>query len=256
MDSTGQSVENVYDKISEEIAEFRAAPDEEKISEFGDLLFALANVARHLGIDPEDALRATNAKFEKRFRHIELELEKRGKQPKDSDLEEMDALWNAAKEFEKTNPLSLFLHCLAEFCLGLPCRVSIEPDGKFGVAIVMGLAGQNFAVPVQPGQALAISCFDSNFKYHTLFGQAFFHLGQEFINSLAIEGRHKHAIIAALGLGFAGCKGKRIQEVGLVPHLDDLAAAVFVDAEFLKHKTHIVTLRFGFFVADVTHMQR
>ena len=66
------SVENVYDKISEEIAEFRAAPDEEKISEFGDLLFALANVARHLGIDPEDALRTTNAKFEKRFRHIEL----------------------------------------------------------------------------------------------------------------------------------------------------------------------------------------
>ena len=104
MDSTGQSVENVYDKISEEIAEFRAAPDEEKISEFGDLLFALANVARHLGIDPEDALRTTNAKFEKRFRHIELELEKRGKQPKDSNLEEMDALWNAAKEFEKQIP--------------------------------------------------------------------------------------------------------------------------------------------------------
>jgi MazG family protein len=98
------SVENVYDKISEEIAEFRAAPDEEKFSEFGDLIFALANVARHLGIDPEDALRATNTKFEKRFRHIELELQKRGKQPKDSNLEEMDALWNEAKEFEKQVP--------------------------------------------------------------------------------------------------------------------------------------------------------
>ena len=95
------SVDNVYDKISEEIAEFRNAPDKEKVSEFGDLLFALANVARHLGIDPEDALRTTNAKFERRFRHIELELEKRGKQPKDSSLEEMDALWDAAKEFEK-----------------------------------------------------------------------------------------------------------------------------------------------------------
>ncbi len=94
------SVENVYAKISEEIAEFRAAPDANKASEFGDLMFALANVARHLGIDPEEALRATNAKFEKRFRHIELELEKRGKQPKDSTLEEMDALWDAAKELE------------------------------------------------------------------------------------------------------------------------------------------------------------
>ena len=94
------SVENVYDKISEEIAEFRAAPDESKASEFGDLMFALANVARHLGIDPEDALRATNAKFERRFRHIERELEKRGKRPKDSSLEEMDALWDAAKELE------------------------------------------------------------------------------------------------------------------------------------------------------------
>ncbi len=95
------SVENVYDKIAEEIAEFRAAPDEDKASEFGDILFALANVARHLGIDPEDALRTTNAKFERRFRYIETELGKRGKQPADSDLEEMDALWNAAKEFEK-----------------------------------------------------------------------------------------------------------------------------------------------------------
>jgi nucleoside triphosphate diphosphatase len=95
------SVDNVYDKISEEIAEFRAAPEAEKAAEFGDLLFALANVARHLGIDPEEALRATNAKFARRFRHIELELEKRGKSPQDSNLDEMDALWNAAKDFEK-----------------------------------------------------------------------------------------------------------------------------------------------------------
>ena len=95
------SVDNVYDKISEEIAEFRAAPETGKAAEFGDLLFALANVARHMGIDPEEALRATNAKFVRRFRHIELELEKRGKTPEDSNLEEMDALWDAAKEFEK-----------------------------------------------------------------------------------------------------------------------------------------------------------
>lgn len=95
------SVENVYDKITEEISEFRQAPPQKKASELGDMLFALANVARHLGIDPEDALRSTNTKFERRFRHIEQELEKLGKQPKDSNLEEMDALWNAAKEYEK-----------------------------------------------------------------------------------------------------------------------------------------------------------
>ena len=96
------SVDNVYDKITEEIAELRAASDADKASEFGDVLFALANVARHLGIDPEAALRATNEKFTRRFRFIETELEKRGKQPKDSDLAEMDALWNQAKEFERS----------------------------------------------------------------------------------------------------------------------------------------------------------
>ena len=96
------SVDNVYDKISEEIAELRAASNEDKAAEFGDVLFALANVARHLGIDPEAALRSTNAKFTRRFAYIEAELEKREREPKDSDLAEMDALWNAAKEFERS----------------------------------------------------------------------------------------------------------------------------------------------------------
>ncbi|MDE2446213.1 MAG: nucleoside triphosphate pyrophosphohydrolase [Alphaproteobacteria bacterium] len=95
------SVDNVYDKIAEEIAELRAAPVDQKAAEFGDVLFALANVARHLGIDPEAALRTTNQKFTRRFAHIEAELTKRGKEPKDSNLEEMDALWNQAKEFER-----------------------------------------------------------------------------------------------------------------------------------------------------------
>ncbi|MDE2384983.1 MAG: nucleoside triphosphate pyrophosphohydrolase [Alphaproteobacteria bacterium] len=94
------SVENVYDKISEEIAEFKAAPPDKKAEEFGDILFALANVARHLGIDPEAALRGTNAKFERRFAFIEAELEKRGKSPAESNLEEMDGLWNKAKAAE------------------------------------------------------------------------------------------------------------------------------------------------------------
>jgi MazG family protein len=95
------SVENVYDKIAEEVAEFRAAPEDKKPEEFGDLLFAIANVARHLGIDPEAALRATNAKFERRFAHIEERLAEKGKEPKDSDLQEMDTLWDEAKKLGK-----------------------------------------------------------------------------------------------------------------------------------------------------------
>ena len=95
------SVENVYDKIAEEIAELRAAADADKAGEFGDVLFALANVARHLGIDPEAALRSTNDKFTRRFGYIETELAKLGREPKDSDLAEMDTLWNQAKEFER-----------------------------------------------------------------------------------------------------------------------------------------------------------
>ena len=95
------SVDNVYDKIAEEVAEFRSAPEDRKAEEFGDLLFAMANVARHLGIDPEAALRGTNAKFEHRFAHIEARLSEQGKTPKDSDLEEMDALWSEAKRLGK-----------------------------------------------------------------------------------------------------------------------------------------------------------
>ncbi len=95
------SVDNVYDKVAEEIAEFREAPADQKTEEFGDLLFALANVARHLGIDPEAAVRSTNAKFERRFAFIEAELAKLGKGPKQSNLEEMDALWDKAKLAER-----------------------------------------------------------------------------------------------------------------------------------------------------------
>lgn len=91
------AVDNVYDKIAEEVAELRAAPPASKAEEFGDLLFAMANVARHLGIDPEAALRDANAKFERRFRHIEERLAEHGKAPAQSDLTEMDALWDEAK---------------------------------------------------------------------------------------------------------------------------------------------------------------
>lgn len=95
------SVENVYDKIAEEVAEFREAPEDKKAEEYGDLLFAMANVARHLGIDPEAAMRGANAKFERRFAHIEARLAEAGKEPKDSDLQEMDGLWDEAKRLGK-----------------------------------------------------------------------------------------------------------------------------------------------------------
>ena len=62
----------------------------------------MANLARHLKIDPEEALRAANAKFTRRFAAIEAALAAQGRRPEDSDLEEMDALWDAAKRAEKT----------------------------------------------------------------------------------------------------------------------------------------------------------
>jgi MazG family protein len=91
------AVDNVYDKIAEEVAELRAAPAARKAEEYGDLLFAMANVARHLGIDPEAALRTANRKFSRRFAHIEERLAARGRRPAQSDLAEMDALWDEAK---------------------------------------------------------------------------------------------------------------------------------------------------------------
>jgi MazG family protein len=69
--------------------------------ELGDLLFVIANVARHLAIDPETALRSANTKFTRRFAHIESRLAEQGKQPADSTLEEMDTLWDEAKARER-----------------------------------------------------------------------------------------------------------------------------------------------------------
>jgi ATP diphosphatase len=95
----------VLDKIAEETAELveaRDAGDADAIAEeYGDLLFVMANLARHLQIDPETALRAANAKFTRRFRSIEAALAAEGRSPAQSDLAEMDALWNAAKAAEK-----------------------------------------------------------------------------------------------------------------------------------------------------------
>lgn len=97
--------DQVLDKIAEETAELREAMSEDDPDhteeEFGDLLFVMANLARHMKIDPEAALRRANAKFTRRFAAIEAALVARGKTPDESDLAEMDALWNAAKQAER-----------------------------------------------------------------------------------------------------------------------------------------------------------
>jgi len=99
------STDQVVAKIVEEAAELVEARDTltsaEMAEEFGDLLFVMANLARHLHIDPEAALRAANAKFTRRFGRIEDWLLQAGKTPADSDLAEMDDLWNRAKAEER-----------------------------------------------------------------------------------------------------------------------------------------------------------
>lgn len=99
------STDEVVAKITEEAAELVEAretlTEAEVAEEFGDLLFVMANLARHLKVDPEAALRAANAKFTRRFGRIEDWLAEDGKTPEQSDLAEMDALWNRAKAEEK-----------------------------------------------------------------------------------------------------------------------------------------------------------
>jgi len=99
------TVQGVLAKLHEEVEELEAeiaAGDVEKArQEMGDVLFVVANLARTLEVDPEDALRFTNAKFARRFRYIEERLAERGKRPEDSDLAEMDALWDEIRAAEK-----------------------------------------------------------------------------------------------------------------------------------------------------------
>jgi tetrapyrrole methylase family protein/MazG family protein/ATP diphosphatase len=99
----------VMDKLREELGEIEheieigGSPDRLE-DEIGDLLFVVANIARHLKLDPEAALRRTNAKFERRFRLIEQKLAIKGKTPSQSSLDEMDALWEEAKAEERPYP--------------------------------------------------------------------------------------------------------------------------------------------------------
>ena len=96
-----ENAEQVLEKLEEELREFAAArrggSHEQLEDELGDLLFVLVNLARFVKVDPEQALRATNAKFRERFAYIERKLAERDKKPADSNLEEMEALWQEAK---------------------------------------------------------------------------------------------------------------------------------------------------------------
>lgn len=95
----------VLAKITEEAAELVEAREtliqDQVEEEFGDLMFVMANLGRHLGVEPEAALRRTNAKFIRRFKGVEAKLAARGKTPAQSDLHEMDALWDEVKAEEK-----------------------------------------------------------------------------------------------------------------------------------------------------------
>jgi len=99
------SAERVLEKVAEEAGEIVSARADgashsELEGEIGDLLFVLANLARHLKVDPEAALRATNAKVTRRFAWIEAALRAQGRQPAEASLEEMEALWQEAKEVD------------------------------------------------------------------------------------------------------------------------------------------------------------
>ena len=103
------SLAPVFDKMREELAELEAVTggdDRAKIEEeFGDLLFVIANVARHLKLDPETALRGASQKFIRRFAHIEASLAADGRTPAQSNLAEMDRLWDEAKANERAQNL-------------------------------------------------------------------------------------------------------------------------------------------------------
>lgn len=98
-------VDQVIAKLHEELGELQAevaAGDAARVrEELGDLLFVVANLARKLDVEPEDALRSANAKFVRRFEHVERRLSERGSSPAQSTLEEMDAFWNEARAADK-----------------------------------------------------------------------------------------------------------------------------------------------------------
>lgn len=102
-----EHIDDTWGKVEEELQEFReldagGAPVAEQEKEFGDLLFALVNYARFKGINPENAIRLTNAKFERRFTHVEQRLAEQDKAFEQVNLEEMDRYWDEAKAMEQS----------------------------------------------------------------------------------------------------------------------------------------------------------
>ena len=95
-----ENIGQVFDKLNEEVGELKAAPPDGVEGEVGDLLFVVVNLARFLKVDPEQALRQTNAKFRRRFAHVEEGLQARGKTPQQATIEEMEALWQDAKRHD------------------------------------------------------------------------------------------------------------------------------------------------------------
>ncbi len=103
-----QEVDPIYDKIAEELSELKHeihsnAPKERLLDEYGDILFAVVNLGRHLQLDPEMALSSTTRKFTRRFQQIEERLQKVGKNIVSSDLDEMHEIWNEVKAEEKVS---------------------------------------------------------------------------------------------------------------------------------------------------------
>jgi MazG family protein len=102
-----KEVGDVLLKLEEEIREFREEITREKVSseavagEIGDILFVIANLARWNGVEPESALKATNRKFRRRFRHVEKKIAGQGKDWSEVSLEEMDEHWDEAKRIER-----------------------------------------------------------------------------------------------------------------------------------------------------------
>src|SRR5271169_502590 len=93
-----ENVDQVFEKLNEETRELHAARSAEEMEdEIGDMLFVIVNIARFLKVDPEQALRKTNVKFRRRFGHVERGLEARGKTPRESNIQEMEELWQEAK---------------------------------------------------------------------------------------------------------------------------------------------------------------
>lgn len=94
-------VAKLHEEVGELLVEVEAGDVAKARDELGDVLFVAANLARTLDIDPEDAVRSTNAKFVRRFQYVEARLAERGRTPEQSDLAEMDALWDQAKVAER-----------------------------------------------------------------------------------------------------------------------------------------------------------